>query len=738
MNNNIAVPDDGAWVVDRYSPDGRGTGPGPAAPANATPNFDLAALIRIVAQWRWLILGAIGVGLLIAVIWTLLTTPIYRSWVTLEVNPPAVEILDEQSRDRTAAPSSWGFITTQVGLLQSRTIAERAAQDLNLANNEEFVGSTGGDATTRLKIATAKVAAGLDVKPPEESQLIRFSFDSQSPQLAASIANQIADSFINSNLQRRYEASAYARKFLEQQIAKSRRDLERSERQLVAYAQAQGIINTGGGEEGSGGGDANSLQGASLVALNRALADATARRVSAEGAYRQSRSIGATTEVNTSTQALRQSRATLEAEYQEKRTLMKPDHPDMLSLRSRIDELDRQISRETSQVSSGRNNTLLAEYRGALAAERALQGRVNALKGSVLDLRGRSIQYTILQREVDTNRSLYDALLQRYKEVGVAGGIGSTPVSIVDRAEVPGSPYKPNLFFNLLVGLGMGLVIGLGIAIAIEFLYDTIKTREDIRNKLGLACLGAVPKTAAKGNFIEELKDARSLVSEAYSAVVASLRFSTEDGLPKTLVVTSTRSGEGKSSSSLALSQNFARRGARVLLIDADMRKPAFKASTDKVGLTRLLTNEEDVRKHILPTQFEDLFLMPSGPIPPNPADLLSTGRFQSVLGEAASHFDIVIIDAPPVLGLADSVLLASVAENVMFVVESGKTRTRAASEALRILGTSGAHIVGATLTKATEDAGGYGYGYGGYGYGYGQVDKKRTEILMIPHESEH
>ena len=203
-------------------------------------------------------------------------------------------------------------------------------------------------------------------------------------------------------------------------------------------------------------GDANSIQGESLIALNKALADATARRVAAEGAYRSGVAVGATADVTASTQPLRQSRATLEAEYQDKRTLMKPDHPDMLSLRSRIDELDRQIARETSQASSGHTNTLLAEYRGALAAENALQGRVAALKGSVLDLRGRSIQYTILQREVDTNRSLYDALLQRYKEVGVAGGIGTSPVSIVDRADAPGGPYKPNLLLNLLLGLGLG------------------------------------------------------------------------------------------------------------------------------------------------------------------------------------------------------------------------------------------------------------------------------------------
>lgn len=735
MNNNLPVPEpDGSWVVDRYSPDGRlGVRQTPgAAPEQA--GLDFAALLRIISNWRWLILGAMALGLVGAVVVTLLTKPLYRSWVTLEVNPPTVEIMDEQSRERTSSGvSNWDYVITQVGLLGSRSIAERAAQDLNLANNKDFAGE-GGDAATRLDRATSKIAAGLNVEAPEDGQLIKYSFDAETPQLSASIANQLAESFINSNLQRRYEASAYARNFLEKQIGKTRADLEKSERQLVSYAQAQGIINTGSGEAGSTPTDANSIQGESLIALNRALADATARRVAAEGAYRSGVAVGATADVTASTQQLRQTRATLEAEYQDKRNLMKPDHPDMLSLRSRIEELDRQVARETSQASSGRTNTLLADYRGAMAAEHALQGRVSALKGSVLDLRGRSIQYNILQREVDTNRSLYDALLQRYKEVGVAGGVGTSPVSIVDRADVPSGAYKPNLLLNLLLGFGAGLLSGLVAAIALEYLYDTIKTRDDVRHKLGLACLGAIPKTAGQESFVEELKDPRSVVSEAYSAVVASLRFSTEEGLPKTLVVTSTRSGEGKSSSALAVAQNFARRGASVLLIDSDLRKPAFKAASDKIGLTRLLTGEDEAaRSHIVPTQFSDLWLMPSGPLPPNPADLLSTGRFHEILGEVTGHFDIVIIDAPPVIGLADSLLLASVAGQVMFVVESGKTRTKAAVEALRMLGGTGAHILGATLTKSAEDMGGYGY----KAYGYGALDRKRTEILMIPHEAD-
>ena len=733
MNHNIAIADEDGYLIDRLPAEAQ-------ARQNATAldqpalSLDLPGLLRIISHWRWLILGAAAFGLLAAIAVTMLTKPVYRSQVTLEVNPPSVEIMDEQSRERASSPSSWDFVATQVGLLSSRNIAERAAQDLNLANNAEFVG-TEGDAASRLKAATSKVASGLKVDVPEEGQLIKYTFDSESPNLSAAIANQIADSFINSNLQRRYDASAYARNFLEKQIAKTRAALEQSERQLVAYAQAQGIINTAGvGADGKSAGDTNSLQGESLVALNKALADAVAHRVAAEGAYRAGIAVGATSEVTASTQALRQQRATLQAEYQDKRTLMKPDHPDMLALQSRISELDRQIARESAQASSGRSNSLLADYRSALAAENALRSRVAGLKGDVLNLRGRSIQYNILQREVDTNRSLYDALLQRYKEVGVAGGIGTTPISIVDRAQVPSGPYKPNLLLNILVGLGAGLLAGLGIAVVLEYLYDTIKTREDVRTKLGLACLGAVPKTVGKDNFVDELKDPRSIVSEAYSAVVASLRFSTEEGLPKTLLVTSTRSGEGKSSSSLALAQNFARRGATVLLVDCDLRKPAFKASSEKVGLTRLLTSEdEEVRKHVLPTQFQDLWLLPSGPLPPNPADLLSSGRFQEVLHQLNQHFDIIICDAPPVLGLADSLLLASAASNVMFVVESGKTRTKAAVESVGLLRGTGVHIVGAVLTKSAEEFGGYGY----KAYGYGALDRKRTEILMIPHEAD-
>jgi capsular exopolysaccharide synthesis family protein len=730
----VAASRDARALSEPLLPSSTGTGTGRTP--HVGPQLDFPTLVRIAKEWKWLILAAAALGVAGGIVWSMLTTPEYRARVVLEVNPPSVEVFDEEEGSPASQGSNiYSIVATQVGLLNSRTLAERVAQDLNLANDRSFV-PAGPSPEDRLKIATAKVAGGLAVTTPEEGNLISYTYTGTSPTAVANVANGVADAFINSSLQRRFESSAYARRFLERQIAKTRTDLERSERQLVAYAQAEGILTVGGsGGEGSAGDQSgNSLQGDSLASINKALAEAVARRVSAEGAYREARSSGPTQEVNASTAGMRQSRAALEAEYQDKRTLMKPDHPDMLSLRSRISELESQINRESAQVSGGRSNSLGQEYRAALGAERALQARVAQLKGSVLNLRGRSVRYNILQREVDTNRGLYDALLQRYKQIGVAGGVGTSPVSIVDRAEVPGGPFKPNLPFNVLAGLLIGLAVGGGSALGLEFLNDTVKTREDVRTKLALACLGAVPKRAGKGSFVEDIKDPSSGVSEAYSTIAASLRFTTESGTPKAIMVTSTSAAEGKSSTALALAQNFARRGSRVLLIDTDLRKPSFKVPNDEQGITKLLTNHEDLTAHVVPTQFDKLWLLPCGPLPPNPADLLSTGRFKAIVEEAGSHFDQVIIDAPPVLGLADAPLMAAAVVNVLFAVESGKARTRAAVEAINRLEAAGAHILGAVLTKANEKEGGYEY----YSYRYGKLqDQRGDRIVMISNQPE-
>lgn len=688
--------------------------------------IDFYQLIGILLGWWRLILAATLAGLALGVIATLLTKPLYRAKVTLEVNPPSIEILDEKERGVQSGVDSYTFLQTQVGLLKSRALAERTAEDLNLAADPNFAGE-GGSPSDRLARASSRVAGGLSVQPPADSQLIEFSYVDDSSAIVAKVANGIADSFINSGLQRRYEASNYARNFLQKEIGRARVELETSEKALADYARAQGIIEEAPiGASGSAG--QTSLQGQSMFALNTALAEATARRVAAEGAYRSASIAAQGTEVTASSSGLRAAKAQLESEYAEKRTLLKPDHPDMVSIRSRIDQLDREIARERSQSASAATATLLASYRSALAAENSLKAQVAGLKDSVLELRGRSIRYGTLQRDVSTNRELYEALLNRYKNVGVGSGIGNSPVTIVDRAQPPGGPFKPNLFTNMLIGLLAGVLSGIAIAVVMEFLNDTVKTREDVRKKLNSAALGVIPKLPAGSNFIEELMDLQSQVSEAYSAVLASLRFSTEGGAPKMLLVTSARASEGKSSTAMSLAINYARRGERVLLIDSDLRRPAFASVKKAVGLTELLTSDDPIDKHIAATQFENFWLLPSGSTAPNPAELLSSHRLTAVLTEAIERFDRVIVDGPPILGLADGMSLSAAVGNVLLVVESGKTRTGAAREAIERIKGSNGHLLGTVVTKSVLESSTYAYGYG---YGYGKLEERKDQFLL-------
>ncbi|HEY8435384.1 MAG TPA: Wzz/FepE/Etk N-terminal domain-containing protein, partial [Sphingomicrobium sp.] len=245
MNTSLPVPNDGGpWAIGPYNADSDQLVRGQRN-YSAANILDFATLMRIVHHWRWLVLGAVALGLAGAILATLLTRPVYRAWVTLQANPPSFQVTDEKdnSADESRLVTGGDFVATQIGLIQSQSVAERAAQEVNLANNPAVIPQE-LDASKRLEEATVLVQKGVTVTPPDVGELIKFSYDSTSPQLAASIANAVADSFINTAIQRRYESSAYARNFLERQINKTRSDLEQSERQLVGYAQAQGIINT--------------------------------------------------------------------------------------------------------------------------------------------------------------------------------------------------------------------------------------------------------------------------------------------------------------------------------------------------------------------------------------------------------------------------------------------------------------------------------------------------------------
>jgi capsular exopolysaccharide synthesis family protein len=701
---------------------------------------------RILVKRRWIIAGAMLGCLLIGAAVAVLSQKMYSAAVRLEIAREAPQVVDLDDKQRApASASDQEFYQTQYALLKSRSLAEAVARDLRLADKNDFLLSyRGGDASmlpsdrkARQALAARLVMAGTEVSPIRLSSIVDVNYNSPNPQMAAAVANSLAQNFIQFNLEKRYEANAYARQFLETQLAQARQRLEASERQATAYAGTNQIINiapTSVGPDGKTQGGEQSLVTASLANANAALDQARSERIAAESAYRAGRSSSPPSEVlqNTALNSMEQQRATLSAELQRLQSDFGPSYPQVAATRAQLAELDRQISQTQGQVRSTVSGDLRRRYEQALRAEGEQAARVERLKQGAIDLRRRSIQYNIYERDVDTNRSLYDALLQRYREVGVAGGIGTNNVSIVDPALVPGKPYKPDIRVDLLLGLLAGLVLGSLVALLLEQLEDSAILPQDFQRKLGVPLLGSVPALDEGQNVNEMLEDPKSTMSEAYFSILTGLQFSTTHGTPNSVTVTSTQPSEGKSTTAIAIARSLAKIGKRVLLIDGDLRNPsihkAFNMPSGR-GLANLLIGDGNIAQNSQATLLPNLTIVTSGAIPPNPSELLAGNSLEPIIAQAMEEYDHVIVDAPPVLGLADAPLLSRVTEATVFVLEAGRTRAAQARMALRRLFQVDAPVVGAVLTKLNIQRAGYGYGYG-YDYNY-SADRKSSGGLL-------
>ena len=713
-------------------------GPGAALqPGSGHSTFDLAEYWRLAVKYRFMIIGCLVAAIVLGTVATLLMTPIYRASATIQIDREAARVLNvDEVQPRESLIQGEEFFQTQYGLLRSRSLAERVVESLGLASSDEFLElmkvdppEVEGNAATRVarrrELVIETIQNHLDVAPVRGSRLVTVSFESPDAALAARVANAYGENFIQANLDRRYESSAYARTFLEDLIAQTKAKLEDAERQLVAYAGTQQIINLREADAETGR-EAQSLAATNLASLNDALATARASRLAAEAKWRQAAGASLMTlpEVlqNPTIQRLTEERAKVDAEYQQKLQVYQPAWPEMVQLDARRTELTEQIN----SIAVGIRNSIRGQYTVALNGERALQSQVDGLKGDVLDMRERSIQYNILQREVDTSRTLYDGLLQRYKEVGVTGGVTSNNISIVDTAQVPDRPSKPRLLLNLVLAALVGLGLGAAAAFVLEALDETLASPDDVESKLGLPTLGVVPLLDRGETPLEALSDVRSNFSEAYYSLRTALQFSTPDGAPSTLLVTSSRPAEGKSTTAYAVAINLARLGRKVLLADGDLRNPSMHRLVgvdNDTGMSNLLSGAAGLSTLARPTGHEGLDFIPCGPLPPNPAELWGGDRLKRVLEEAGQVYDHIVIDGPPVLGFADAPLLSSAVRGTLFVLESKGTRRAQARGALRRLAIGNGRILGAVMTKfntKTVQYGGYDYAYD---YTYGASD---------------
>ncbi len=700
--------------------------------------LDLLKYWHVIVKRKWTVLSVFVLVLLTGMMMTMLTTPIFRATATLQIERQASRVVNVPGIAPTESPLDFEFYETQFQLLRSRSMAEKVAADLDpedpvfavmsapspFAKLMQLIMGFASPSTDTVDVEQRRqqlvnlVRGGLSIEPVAKSRLVRINFDSPDGALSAKIANAVSTGFIESNMERRIDNSAYAREFLEDRLEQVKLKLQDSEQALADFAQAEQIVNVG---------DRRSMRAAELESLNAALTSARQERIEAEARLRQSSGANVYSHPmmmqNEGIQALRSTRNKLDAEYREKLLTFKPGYPAMQQLKRQITEIDKALETEVGLIKTG----VSAIYQAALDKETMLKEQVDLLTKDMLSTQGRTSSMTLLEREVETNRQLYDALLQRYKEIGITASVDSNNVSIVDPALNPGGPFTPNVFQNFLTSVMIGVLLGFLLAFLFEYLDDTLKRPDEIEKHLGIGVLGVIPKL--EGISPEEASmDPRSAFSESYRSVRTSLQFSTEAGVPKVLLVTSSSAAEGKTTTALTLARNFAQLGRRVLLIDGDLRNPSLHrvlGCDNAVGLSNFLAGGIKPAAAIKPTKTLRLTFIPAGPLPPNPAELLAGPKMVSLLSLASEKFDQVIIDGPPIMGLADAPILSNLSSGTLLVVEGGATRIATAKEALKRLFGARAHVVGALITKFDARQAGYGYGYGGdYGgyqyYAYG------------------
>jgi polysaccharide biosynthesis transport protein len=709
----------------------RGAYPGAIDPE--TPGFvdKIFAFWWVLKKRKWVVLSVLLASLAIGALVTLMKTPLYTATVRLQIDRNVAKVVEGGN----VTPVEGGdleFMKTQYELLTGRMMGERVVSALKLGNDPDFIkprefsllgairqlfaSSDGGQATINRENAAIGVVMGnRTIRPVPGSRLVDISYSDPNPARAQTVVTGLADAYVNSTVDKRFQANSYAKTFLEDQAAQLKLRLEESEKALLEFGQKEQIVEVT---------EKSNVAESNLASANVTLGTLAAERIKNYELWKQVEDAKAINLPqflsNGVIDGLRTKRNSLETEYQEKRETFMPSYPAMVQISNKIAEIDRQLASEVNTI----KRALKAAYESSLSQEEEMKKRIDILKGEVLDLQKRSIEYNILKREVDTNRGLYDGLLQRYKEVDIAAGVGANNVFIVEKAAVPGSPSSPQLSRALMTSLALGAVAGFGAACLLEQLDNTVRTSEDLERVTGLATLGIIPKGARGKVFEAQLADPRSQISEACRSLCTALQFATESGLPKTLLISSSAPGEGKSTIAIMIAKHFATMGLKVLLVDGDLRKPSLHLklglSNGTLGLSNLLTGTLSPPEVIQDAGFRNLAFVASGPLPPNAADLVGGARMHSFLSVGMEIFDLIVVDSPPVMGLADGPLLSSMAAATVFVASAGEARIGSIRNAIKRLQFARGCVIGTVFTKFDDKQAGYGYQYGGYGHGYG------------------
>ncbi len=730
------------------------------APYQEEKEVHLRDYWKVIVKRRWIIVALFLIVLVATAVGTFTMEPIYRGTTSVQINKESPQVMDFKDM---FSVNMWDqdYYQTQYKLLESRSLAKRVIQTLKLSEHPDFQPGPetpfqkwksdilrpilGLFTFSKKKLASEKDSSEskketalinqflsrLKIEPIRNSRLVKVHFDSNNPELCAQVPNTLAMNYIQQSVESRFIATEQVKEWLSKQLGDLKAKVERADETLQAFGLKHDIISLEEKENVT-------LQ--RLNELNESLTKAEADRMAREALYKQARdkNFDMLTSIleNKLVMDLKQSYIQLEAQYMKLSGTFKPDYPEMVRLKNQMEALQKRMDFEIGRIVGGIRN----DYDLSLRRETLLRHAFEQQKAKVMEMKEKSIQYNILKREADTNKELYKGLLQRMKEAGVSAGLTVSNIQVVDQAEIPTRPYKPNRQLNLLLAAVVGLFLGVGLAFFFEYLDNTVKTPEDVEQMIRLPSFGMVPEISnGRRNRLEkgasypvELithRHPKSILSEAYRNVRTSILLSFSEKPPKKIAITSPNPVEGKTTTVINTAIALSQTGAQVVIVDTDMRKPRVHHifnGADGTGLSNFLSGNADLASIVKKTEVPNLYYIPSGPIPPNPSELLGSNRFKNMMGALEKKFDHVLLDTPPVLGFADSLILSSCVDGVVLVVLGGKTPKETLQRAKEVLFQVNAKILGVVINRVDVQRGNYGYYYYKYHYYYGKEGKKK------------